>query len=121
MIDLIDDVMNESSKKFRNHNLIGMFSVKNILNILMVADEFDLSGLKRGLDECGILYRLKIAQNESEAIDMVDQSESDVFTGKPDIIVIKLNNTRSYKFEFLKKLKKTDSLKEIQVLVMTPP
>lgn len=94
--------------------------MNRVINILLVEDDnLDQMEVRRTLDRKGILYRLKIAKNGEDAMALLNEKISDIFTGKPDIILIDLNMPKMNGIEFLSILKADPELKEIKVFVLT--
>jgi CheY-like chemotaxis protein len=94
--------------------------MQRIINILLVEDDLlDQMEVKRTLERKSIVHRLKIAKNGEEAINMLQEPASDLFTGKPDIILVDLNMPKMNGFEFLEWIKSNENLKDIKVFVLT--
>jgi CheY-like chemotaxis protein len=94
--------------------------MNRVINILLVEDDLlDQIEVSRTLDKKGILYRLKIAKNGDEALQLLDEKISDSFTGKPDIILADLNMPKMNGFELLKNLKNSPEWRDIKVFVLT--
>ena len=94
--------------------------MQRVVNILLVEDDvLDQMEVKRTLERKNILYRIKIAKNGEEALQLLEDTSSEVFSGKPDIILLDLNMPKMNGFEFLSKIKTNDEWKDIKVFVLT--
>jgi CheY-like chemotaxis protein len=94
--------------------------MNRVIKMLLVEDDnLDVIDLKRTLDKVNIIYRMKVARNGEEAIEFLEQKEHDVFSGKPDIILLDINMPRMNGVEFLQILRSRDHWKDIRVFVLT--
>lgn len=94
--------------------------MQRVINILLVEDDvLDQVELKRTLERKNILHRLKIARNGEEGLRALTEKTSDIFTGKPDIILLDLNMPKMNGLEFLTKMRANDEWKDIKVFVLT--
>jgi CheY-like chemotaxis protein len=94
--------------------------MKRVINILLVEDDnLDQMEVKRTLEKKNIVHKLKIARNGEEALRALQETDSDIFNGKPDIILLDLNMPKMNGFEFLSKIKKNDEWKDIKVFILT--
>jgi CheY-like chemotaxis protein len=94
--------------------------MQRVINILLVEDDnLDQMEVKRTLEKKNIVHRLKIAKNGEEAIQMMNEETSDIFTGKPHIILLDLNMPKMNGFEFLTQLKKNEDMKDVKVFILT--
>lgn len=94
--------------------------MQRVINILLVEDDMvDQMEVKRTLDRKNILYRLKIARNGEEAVSALTEASGEIFTGKPDIILLDLNMPKMNGFELLQKLKNSEDWKDIKVFILT--
>lgn len=94
--------------------------MNKIINILLVEDDnLDAIDLQRTLDRMRIIYKMKIAKNGEEAIQLLNEKNHPLFSGKPDILLLDLNMPRMNGIELLNVLRKTDEWKDIKVFVLT--
>jgi CheY-like chemotaxis protein len=94
--------------------------MQRIINILLVEDDqLDQMEVERTLNRKGILHRLKIAKNGEDAIVALQEKISNVFTGKPDLILLDINMPKINGFEFLGTLKSNEEWKDIKVFILT--
>lgn len=94
--------------------------MQRVINILLVEDDLlDQMEVKRTLEKKNIVHRLKIARNGEEAIEALEENNSEVFNGKPDIILLDLNMPKMNGFEFLTKIKNQEHWKDTKVFVLT--
>lgn len=94
--------------------------MQRVINILLIEDDnLDQMEVKRTLDRKSIVYLLKIAKNGEEALAALNDNSNEIFSGKPDIILLDLNMPKMNGFEFLEKIKANDEWKDIKVFVLT--
>src|SRR5688572_25389324 len=94
--------------------------MRRVINILLVEDDnLDQMEVKRTLEKKNILHRLKVAKNGEEAFRVLEESDSDIYPGKPDIILLDLNMPKMNGFEFLNRIKCKEDWKEIKVFILT--
>lgn len=94
--------------------------MNKIINILLVEDDrLDQIDVMRTLEKKKILHRLKIANNGEEAWEMMDEAESTIFTGPPDIILLDLNMPKMNGFELAAKMKTHPVFKDIRIFMLT--
>ncbi len=83
--------------------------------LLVEDDQVDAMTVKRALKEINVVNRLDIVNNGEEALAFLKDPKN--YT--PGIILLDLNMPRMNGIEFLKIVKKEDSLKRIPVVVLT--
>lgn len=94
--------------------------MNRVINILLVEDDMlDQMEVRRTLDKKNILHRMKIAKNGEEAWHKLGEKSSDVFTGRPDLILLDLNMPKMNGFEFLEKIRSSDEYRDVKVFVLT--
>jgi len=94
--------------------------MQRVINILLIEDDnLDQMEVRRTLERKGILHRLKIAKNGEEALLLMNDSSREIFSGKPDLILVDLNMPKMNGFEFLEKLRHFDEYKDIKVFVLS--
>jgi CheY-like chemotaxis protein len=94
--------------------------MRRLINILLIEDDtLDRMEVQRTLDKKNILYRLKIARNGEEGIAMLNERESPIFTGKPDLILLDINMPKMNGMEFLQKVRGDNQLRDTKVFVLT--
>jgi CheY-like chemotaxis protein len=94
--------------------------MQRVINILLVEDDqLDQMEVERTLNRKGILHRLKIAKNGEDAIVALQEKTSNVFTGKPDLILLDINMPKVNGFELLSTLKSNEEWKDIKVFILT--
>jgi CheY-like chemotaxis protein len=94
--------------------------MKRVINILLVEDDnLDQMEVKRTLEKKNIVHKLKIARNGEEALKVLQERNSDIFNGKPDIILLDLNMPKMNGFEFLGQIKQNEEWKDIKVFILT--
>ena len=87
--------------------------------MLVEDDSLDRIEVMRTLDKKNIVYQLKIAKNGEEALQLLQGGNNDVFSGKPDIILLDLNMPKMNGFELLKKIRENDNWRDIKIFVLT--
>lgn len=93
--------------------------MKRPINILLLEDDYlDQAEVQRMLDKRGILYKIKIARNGEEGLQLLREPASAVFSGRPDLILLDLNMPKMNGFEFLQALT-PDELTGIKIFVLT--
>jgi CheY-like chemotaxis protein len=93
---------------------------KRVINILLVEDDnLDQMEVKRTLEKKNIVHKIKIARNGEDALKALEEKNSEIFNGKPDIILLDLNMPKMNGFEFLGQIKKHEEWKDIKVFVLT--
>jgi CheY-like chemotaxis protein len=94
--------------------------MQQVVNILLIEDDnLDQMDVRRTLEKKKIVHRLKIAKNGEEGFRMLNGKSSDVYAGKPDIILLDLNMPKMNGFEFLTKIKAHDEFKDIKIFILT--
>ncbi|MBL0740929.1 response regulator [Chryseolinea lacunae] len=94
--------------------------MNRIINILLVEDDrLDQIDVMRTLEKKQILHRLKIANNGEEAWEMMEETESSIFTGPPDIILLDLNMPKLNGFELATRIKSHPVFKDIRIFMLT--
>jgi CheY-like chemotaxis protein len=94
--------------------------MQRVINILLVEDDLlDQMEVRRTLERKNILHRLKLAKNGEEALALLSESSSEIFNGRPDIILLDLNMPKMNGFEFLTNLKSKDEWKDVKVFILT--
>jgi len=87
--------------------------------MLVEDDSLDRIEVMRSLEKKNIVHHLKVAKNGEEALQLLEEGNNDVFTGKPDIILLDLNMPKMNGFELLKKIRENDRWKDIKIFVLT--
>src|SRR5687768_9575250 len=94
--------------------------MNRVINILLVDDDkLDQMAVIRMLTKKGILYKLKIASNGEEALAKLDEDEGEIFTGKPDIMLVDINMPKMNGLELLSKMRDNEDLKDIKVFMLS--
>ena len=89
-------------------------------NILLVEDDqLDAMDIKRSLDKLNVLYKLVVAKNGEEAIDMLKGNHEVTLENLPDIILIDINMPRMNGLEFLQVIRETPEWKGIKCFMIT--
>jgi CheY-like chemotaxis protein len=89
--------------------------MERVINILMVEDDtLDVLDAKRTLDRMNILYKMDVAKNGEEALQLLDTPEN-----KPDIILLDLNMPKMNGLEFLQELRGHGQIKDVKIFIIT--
>jgi len=89
--------------------------MSRITTILLVEDDqLDAMDIKRSLDKLNVLYKLVVAKNGEEAIDMMKGNHDVILENLPDIILIDINMPRMNGLEFLQVIRDTPEWKKIK-------
>ena len=94
--------------------------MSRITTILLVEDDqLDAMDIKRSLDKLNVLYKLVVAKNGEEAIDMMKGNHDVTLENLPDIILIDINMPRMNGLEFLQVIRDTPEWKKIKCFMIT--
>jgi CheY-like chemotaxis protein len=94
--------------------------MSRITTILLVEDDqLDAMDIKRSLDKLNVLYKLVVAKNGEEAIDMMKGNHEVTLENLPDIILIDINMPRMNGLEFLQVIRDTPEWKKIKCFMIT--
>jgi CheY-like chemotaxis protein len=94
--------------------------MSRITTILLVEDDqLDAMDIKRSLDKLNVLYKLVVAKNGEEAIDMMKGNHEVTLENLPDIILIDINMPRMNGLEFLQVIRETPEWKRIKCFMIT--
>ena len=94
--------------------------MRRVINILLVEDDnLDQMEVKRTLERKNILHRLKVAKNGEDAIRVLNETSNEVYSGKPDIILLDLNMPKMNGHEFLAELRAMPEFSDIPVFITT--
>ena len=94
--------------------------MNHVVKMMLVEDDLlDAMDLQRTLDRMGILYKMKLAKNGEDAIDLLEEEDHPLYNGNPDIILMDLNMPRMNGIEFLQILRSREEWKHIKVFVLT--
>jgi CheY-like chemotaxis protein len=94
--------------------------MSRITTILLVEDDqLDAMDIKRSLDKLNVLYKLVVAKNGEEAIDMMKGNHEVTLENLPDIILIDINMPRMNGLEFLQVIREKPEWKKIKCFMIT--
>ena len=92
----------------------------NLTNILLLEDDYlDVIDIRRSLDKMKVLYKLHVAKNGEEAIDILSGKGEMALNTLPDIALIDINMPKMNGIEFLRELRADPELRLIPVIVLT--
>jgi CheY-like chemotaxis protein len=101
---------------FLHGRSLNHFTMKKNTILLVEDDELDVISVERSLRRLEIQFELHTAHNGKEALAMLNQPGKSI---TPDVILLDLNMPKMNGIEFLKIIRQTDALKDINVFVMT--
>ena len=91
--------------------------MEKIIDILLVEDDnLDAMDIQRTLDKMGILYRLNLAKNGEEALDILNGRTGGSL---PDVTLIDINMPRMNGIEFLNIVRNKEEWKRMKCFVIT--
>ena len=82
-------------------------------------DQLDAMDIKRSLDKLNVFYKLVVAKNGEEALDILNGVHQTKLDSLPDIILIDINMPRMNGLEFLQVLRETPEWKGIKCFMIT--
>jgi CheY-like chemotaxis protein len=94
--------------------------MNKISTILLVEDDqLDAMDIKRSLDKLNVFYKLVVAKNGEEALEILKGDHETRLDDLPDIILIDINMPRMNGLEFLQILRETPEWKGIKCFMIT--
>lgn len=90
--------------------------MKKITILLVEDDELDVISVERSLKRLDIECELHTAFNGIEALSLLTKPRNSI---TPDVVLLDLNMPKMNGMEFLKIIRKEDSLKNLKVFIMT--
>ena len=82
-------------------------------------DQLDAMDIKRSLDKLNVFYKLVVAKNGEEALNILNGVHQTKLDSLPDIILIDINMPRMNGLEFLQVLRETPEWKGIKCFMIT--
>ncbi|HWJ29712.1 MAG TPA: response regulator [Flavisolibacter sp.] len=94
--------------------------MSKVVNILLVEDDqLDVMNIKRAFDKLNILYRLTVAKNGEEALDVLEGKNAESMYTLPDFILLDINMPRMNGLELLQIIKNNETWKNIKCFIIT--
>ena len=91
-----------------------------VINILLVEDDdLDVMHIKRTFDKMKIVYKLNVAKNGEEAIELLKGSEDVGLQPLPDFVLIDINMPRMNGLEFLSIIRNSEKWKHLKCFITT--
>jgi len=91
-----------------------------IINILLVEDDdVDVTHIKRTFDKMKIVYKLNVAKNGEEAIELLQVNEERGIQPLPDIVLIDINMPRMNGLEFLSIIRNSEKWRNLKCFIIT--
>ena len=92
----------------------------NLTNILLLEDDYlDVIDIRRSLDKMDVLYKLHVAKNGEEAIDILNGKGESALEALPDIVLIDINMPKMNGIEFLGELRKNRKWQRLKCFIIT--
>jgi CheY-like chemotaxis protein len=92
----------------------------NLINILLVEDDqLDVIDIKRTLDKMNILYKLDVAKNGRDALEMLTAEPGAALKPLPDVALVDINMPKMNGLEFIGEIRKNERLKAIKCFIVT--
>jgi CheY-like chemotaxis protein len=89
-----------------------------VVDILMLEDDsLDIMDIQRTLDKMKIMYKLQIAKNGEEAIDLLKERNEN--GSLPDIVLIDVNMPKMNGLEFLTIVRNTPAWQNLKCFIIT--
>jgi CheY-like chemotaxis protein len=91
-----------------------------VVNILLVEDDYlDILDVQRTLDKMNIMNRMVVARNGEEALEILQNKNSETPEGKPDIVLVDINMPKMNGLEFLSVVRSNAELKNLKCFIIT--
>ncbi len=94
--------------------------MNKVIQILLVEDDqLDAMDIKRTLDKLGIMYKMTLAKNGEEAVDVLNGNHPESFDPLPDVVLIDINMPRMNGIEFLSTIRGNEKWKDLKCFIIT--
>jgi CheY-like chemotaxis protein len=89
-----------------------------VIQVLLVDDDqLDALDIRRTLDKLNLVYKLIVAKNGEEGVEVLKRNGTEKF--QPDIVLIDLNMPRMNGLEFLTVVRNTEEWKSLKCFILT--
>lgn len=92
----------------------------NLTNILLLEDDYlDVIDIRRSLDKMNVFYKLHVAKNGEEAIDILNGNIESPLKTLPDIVLVDINMPKMNGLEFLGAIRQNEKWKGLKCFIIT--
>jgi CheY-like chemotaxis protein len=94
--------------------------MEQVINILLVEDDtLDVMDAQRTLDRMKMLYKMRVAKNGEEALDILEGRVTENPMSNPDVILVDINMPKMNGIELLERIRNDSRWKETKVFMIT--
>lgn len=94
--------------------------IEKVIHVLLIEDDpLDQIQVRRALDKKGLLYKMDLAGNGEEAIDLLRARSTAKKASLPDIILLDISMPKMNGVEFLREFRKNDAWSDVKIFVLT--
>lgn len=94
--------------------------IEKVIHVLLIEDDpLDQIQVRRALDKKGLLYKMDLAANGEEAIDLLREQSAAKKALLPDIILLDISMPKMNGIEFLREFRKNDTWSDVKIFVLT--
>ena len=91
-----------------------------LTNILLLEDDYlDVIDIKRSLDKLNVYYKLHVARNGEEGIEILKGKKEPRLERLPDIVLVDINMPKMNGIEFMIELRNNEKWKGLKCFVLT--
>ena len=94
--------------------------MEKVINVLLIEDDpLDQIQVRRALDKKGLLYKLDLAGNGEEAMNLLRSKTSPKSGDIPHIILLDISMPKMNGIEFLREFRKNEAWSDVKVFILT--